>query len=161
MDSYLFCCVSTGTRNVINACIHNKVQKLIYTSSPSTVFDGVHGIKNGDESLPYPDKVRSLSADCGVCFLLQWVHVSEHSCIFLSKLQHNDIYSETKAQGEALVLSANGKSGLVTCAIRPSSIFGPGDRLLVPSLVSAARSGKMKVRSVNSFLLGTCHGVVS
>jgi nucleoside-diphosphate-sugar epimerase len=87
--------------------------------------------------------------------------VSEHSSIFLSKLQHNDIYSETKAQGEALVLSANGKSGLVTCAIRPSSIFGPGDRLLVPSLVSAARSGKMKVRPGNSFLLGTCHGVVS
>eukprot|EP00250_Pteridium_aquilinum_P017404 c23614_g1_i1 orf=215-1936(+) len=106
-----------GTRNVINACISNNVPKLIYTSSPSTVFDGVHGIMNGDESMPYPDR-------------------------------HNDVYSETKAQAEALVLAANGKSGLVTCALRPSSIFGPGDRLLVPSLVAAARSGKMK------FILG-------
>lgn len=106
-----------GTRNIINACLHNNVHKLIYTSSPSTVFDGVHGIMNGDETLPYPDR-------------------------------HNDSYSETKAQAEALVLEANGKSSLVTCALRPSSIFGPGDRLLVPSLVAGARSGKMK------FILG-------
>ena len=74
---------------------------------------------------------------------------------FHSESQHNDTYSETKAQGEALVLAANGKSGLVTCAIRPSSIFGPGDRLLVPSLVSAARSGKMKVTSEFYSLLGS------
>ncbi|KAH7427732.1 hypothetical protein KP509_10G057200 [Ceratopteris richardii] len=106
-----------GTRNVVNACISHNVHKLIYTSSPSSVFDGVNNIIDGDESMPYPDR-------------------------------HNDSYSETKAQAEAIVLSANGKSGLVTCALRPSSIFGPGDRLLVPSLISAARSGKMK------FILG-------
>jgi hypothetical protein len=33
------------------------VKRLIYTSSPSVVFDGVHGIFNADESMPYPDKV--------------------------------------------------------------------------------------------------------
>lgn len=59
--------------------------------------------------------------------------------------QHNDSYSATKAEGEALVLKANGINGLLTCCIRPSSIFGPGDRLLVPSLVTAARAGKSKV----------------
>ncbi|URE47638.1 Reticulon [Musa troglodytarum] len=46
----------------------------------------------------------------------------------------NDSYSETKAEGEKLVVKANGRNGLLTCCIRPSSIFGPGDRLLVPSL---------------------------
>ena len=46
-----------GTKNVINACVEMKVKRLIYTSSPSVVFDGVHGIINGDESLPYPSKV--------------------------------------------------------------------------------------------------------
>ncbi|KAM3292258.1 hypothetical protein ACQJBY_036250 [Aegilops geniculata] len=45
-----------GTKNVIDACIHCKVKRLIYTSSPSVVFDGVHGIFNADESMPYPDK---------------------------------------------------------------------------------------------------------
>lgn len=43
-----------------------------------------------------------------------------------------------------MVLKANGENGLLTCCIRPSSLFGPGDRLLVPSLVAAARAGKSK-----------------
>ncbi|XP_024969446.1 3beta-hydroxysteroid-dehydrogenase/decarboxylase-like [Cynara cardunculus var. scolymus] len=102
-----------GTKNVIDACTKLNVKRLIYTSSPSVVFDGVHGIYNGDESLPYAAK-------------------------------HNDSYSETKAEGEALVIKANGINGLLTCCIRPSSIFGPGDKLLVPSLVAAARAGKSK-----------------
>lgn len=46
-----------GTKNVIDACVELKVKRLIYTSSPSVVFDGVHGILNGDESLPYPAQV--------------------------------------------------------------------------------------------------------
>ncbi|KAL2650983.1 hypothetical protein R1flu_019111 [Riccia fluitans] len=102
-----------GTRNVVDACIKHGVKKLIYTSSPSVVFDGKTAIVNGDESLPIPDK-------------------------------HNDFYSEAKAQAESIVLSSNGKNGLLTCAIRPSGIFGPGDRLSVPKAVEAARSGKLK-----------------
>ncbi|KAK8960285.1 3beta-hydroxysteroid-dehydrogenase/decarboxylase isoform 2 [Platanthera guangdongensis] len=102
-----------GTKNVIDACIECNVKRLIYTSSPSVVFDGVHGIYNGEESIPYPH-------------------------------EFNDSYSETKAEAEKLVLKASGKNGLLTSCIRPSSIFGPGDRLLVPSLVAAARAGKSK-----------------
>ncbi|XP_058723048.1 3beta-hydroxysteroid-dehydrogenase/decarboxylase-like isoform X2 [Vicia villosa] len=102
-----------GTKNVIEACVELKVKRLIYTSSPSVVFDGVNALHNGNESLPYPSK-------------------------------HNDHYSATKAEGEALVIKANGTGGLLTCCIRPSSIFGPGDKLLVPSLVDAARAGKSK-----------------
>jgi len=41
---------------------------------------------------------------------------------------------------------SNGREGLLTCCIRPSSIFGPGDKLLVLSLVAAAKAGKSKVR---------------
>ncbi|XP_021714765.1 3beta-hydroxysteroid-dehydrogenase/decarboxylase-like isoform X2 [Chenopodium quinoa] len=59
-------------------------------------------------------------------------------------VKHNDSYSATKAEGEALVLKANGEKGLLTCSLRPSGIFGPGDKLLVPSLVDAARAGKSK-----------------
>ncbi|CAN8320878.1 unnamed protein product [Cochlearia groenlandica] len=102
-----------GTKNVIDACVEVGVKRLIYTSSPSVVFDGVHGILNANETTPYPPK-------------------------------HNDSYSATKAEGEALIMKANGRNGLLTCCIRPSSIFGPGDRLLVPSLVAAARAGKSK-----------------
>lgn len=53
----LFQLLFVGTKNVVDACIEQKVKRLIYTSSPSVVFDGVHAISNGDESLPYPNKV--------------------------------------------------------------------------------------------------------
>lgn len=43
-----------GTRNIIDACQAHGVQRLVYTSSPSVVFDGKDHI-DADESLPYPD----------------------------------------------------------------------------------------------------------
>ncbi len=42
-----------GTRNVVTACLENKVKKLVYTSSPSVVFNGQHQV-HVDESTPYP-----------------------------------------------------------------------------------------------------------
>ena len=45
----------TGTANVLEACLRNKVPKLIFTSSPSVTFAG--GDQCGvDESVPYPEK---------------------------------------------------------------------------------------------------------
>ncbi|GAY37535.1 hypothetical protein CUMW_029740 [Citrus unshiu] len=72
------------------------------------------------------------------------IRLSVFKPFFFMCIHHNDFYSATKAEGEALVIKANGTNGLLTCCIRPSSIFGPGDRLLVPSLVAAARAGKSK-----------------
>ncbi|XP_013601109.1 PREDICTED: 3beta-hydroxysteroid-dehydrogenase/decarboxylase isoform 1-like [Brassica oleracea var. oleracea] len=113
----LHCSVNVqGTTNVIDACVEVGVKRLIYTSSPSLVFDGVNSFLNANETTPYPSKVFFWIASC----------------------------LSTKAEGEALILNANGRNGLLTCSIRPSSIFGPGDRLLVPSLVAAARAGKSK-----------------
>ncbi|KAL4648862.1 sterol-4-alpha-carboxylate 3-dehydrogenase, decarboxylating [Arapaima gigas] len=56
-----------------------------------------------------------------------------------------DYYTETKIQQEKLVLAACDKEkGFLTVAIRPHGIFGPRDPQLVPTLVDAARKGKMK-----------------
>jgi nucleoside-diphosphate-sugar epimerase len=41
-----------GTRNVVAACCEQGVGRLIYTSTPSVVFNG-QPIRGGDESLPY------------------------------------------------------------------------------------------------------------
>lgn len=48
-------CNVLGTQNVIAGCRHHRVSKLIFTSSPSVVFDGNHqqGI---DEQTPYPPR---------------------------------------------------------------------------------------------------------
>ena len=42
-----------GTRNIIQACRHCNVLRLIHTSSPSVVFDG-HDMQGVDESVSYP-----------------------------------------------------------------------------------------------------------
>jgi nucleoside-diphosphate-sugar epimerase len=44
----------TGTENVIAACRHFGIASLVYTGSPSAVFDG-RDVEGGDESLPYPE----------------------------------------------------------------------------------------------------------
>ncbi|KAK7048304.1 C-3 sterol dehydrogenase [Favolaschia claudopus] len=48
--------------------------------------------------------------------------------------KHKDAYTESKAQAERAVLEANGKNGLLTVALRPAGIFGPGDRQLLLGL---------------------------
>ncbi|XP_077002314.1 sterol-4-alpha-carboxylate 3-dehydrogenase, decarboxylating [Tamandua tetradactyla] len=56
-----------------------------------------------------------------------------------------DYYTETKILQEKAVLSANDpERNFLTIAIRPHGIFGPRDPQLVPVLIEAARSGKMK-----------------
>ncbi|XP_057497240.1 3beta-hydroxysteroid-dehydrogenase/decarboxylase-like isoform X2 [Actinidia eriantha] len=102
-----------GAKNVINACRECKVKQLIYNSSADVVFDGLHDICNGDESLPYAGKFA-------------------------------DVLSDLKAQAEALVLLANDADGLLTCALRPSNVFGPGDTEIIPFLVNQAKSGLAK-----------------
>jgi nucleoside-diphosphate-sugar epimerase len=52
-----------------------------------------------------------------------------------SRVQFPDAYTRTKAEAERLVMKANDKDELLTCCIRPGTIFGPGDTV-VPALVS-------------------------
>lgn len=55
-----------------------------------------------------------------------------------------DYYTRTKIEGEKLVLAANGTSGVATCALRPSGIFGEGDAVMVPTTVRNVKAGKLK-----------------
>lgn len=48
----------TGTENVLAACRANGIGKLVYTSSPSVVFDGCD-VEGGDESLAYPARYEA------------------------------------------------------------------------------------------------------
>jgi len=45
---------TVGTENVIQACLAKGVDILVYTSSPSVIFDGTD-MAGVDESIPYPD----------------------------------------------------------------------------------------------------------
>ncbi len=48
----------TGTKNIVAACSENNVARLIYTSSPSVIFDGTDH-RGLDESYPYPRRAMS------------------------------------------------------------------------------------------------------
>jgi sterol-4alpha-carboxylate 3-dehydrogenase (decarboxylating) len=50
------------------------------------------------------------------------------------------------------VLEANGRKGLLTVALRPSGIFGPGDVQGWPGFIDAARNGKSKFQLVRASL---------
>jgi nucleoside-diphosphate-sugar epimerase len=47
-----------GTDNVIDACRKRGVRNLVFTSSPSVIFNG-RDMEGDDESVPYPDKYDS------------------------------------------------------------------------------------------------------
>lgn len=55
-----------------------------------------------------------------------------------------DAYNDTKARAEEMVLDANGQKGLLTCALRPSGIFGPGDRQAISGFHSVIKNGQTK-----------------
>jgi len=120
-----------GTKNVLTGCRIHAVDRLVYTSSPSVVFQGVDqsGI---NESTSYG---------------IDWL--AKHRC-------H---YSHSKAIAESMVLSASRSQSreqpLVTnsldnsdwinaCALRPHLIWGPRDSHLIPRLIARAKKGRLR-----------------
>ncbi|KAK8498068.1 hypothetical protein V6N12_055282 [Hibiscus sabdariffa] len=55
-----------------------------------------------------------------------------------------DVLIDLNLQAEGLIRLANNIDGLVTCVLRPSIAFGPGDTWFVPLLVDLAKSGLSK-----------------
>lgn len=53
-------------------------------------------------------------------------------------------YPHSKALAEQAVLEANGRDGLLTCALRPHLIWGPRDPHLIPRLIDRARRGRLR-----------------
>jgi nucleoside-diphosphate-sugar epimerase len=47
-----------GTRHVIDACHQHGIRRLVYTSSPSVVFDG-SDMEGVNESVPYPEQFKA------------------------------------------------------------------------------------------------------
>ncbi len=52
-----------------------------------------------------------------------------------------DLYTSTKVAGERYALAANAEHGLLTCALRPGGIYGPGERFTYGRLVRALKMG--------------------
>ncbi|GAB2836463.1 NAD-dependent epimerase/dehydratase family protein [Lentzea nigeriaca] len=69
---------------------------------------------------------------------------------------HPGLYAQTKAEAERLVLAA-GDDGFRTVAVRPRLVWGAGDRTVLPALVAAARSGRLRWVDGGRYPTSTCH----
>lgn len=79
----------------------------------------------------------------------------------------NDLYTETKVVAEKWVLEQNGKQGTLTCSIRPSGIWGPGDQTMFRHMFAQmvagllrAQVGSGKARLDNSYVHNLIHGYI-
>jgi len=79
----------------------------------------------------------------------------------------NDLYTETKVVAERFVLSQNGIDGMLTCAIRPSGIWGRGDQTMFRRVFDSVLAGHVKVlvgskaaRLDNSYVHNLIHGFI-
>jgi 3beta-hydroxy-delta5-steroid dehydrogenase/steroid delta-isomerase len=78
-----------------------------------------------------------------------------------------DMYTETKMEAEKRVRAANGKEGLLTCAIRPAGIYGGEKNYMLDRFVEEVASGKVLAAignpsavHDNSFIDNLVHGHV-
>jgi len=77
------------------------------------------------------------------------------------------VYAQTKIAAEKLVLEANGKDGLFTCAIRADGIYAPEPNAILDSIVKQAARGGLKAAigspdtlQDNSYVDNLVHGEI-
>jgi nucleoside-diphosphate-sugar epimerase len=66
-------------------------------------------------------------------------------------------YPESKAAAERMVLAANGRGALATCALRPHLVFGPGDPHLLPRLLERGRARKLAIVGKGTNEVSLCY----
>ncbi|XP_020864164.1 3 beta-hydroxysteroid dehydrogenase type 7 isoform X1 [Phascolarctos cinereus] len=113
-----------GTQNVIDACVQTGTRFLVYTSSMEALGPNTkgHPFYRGNEDTPY-------------------------------EAIHTQPYPRSKAQAERLVLEANGRKvrgglPLVTCALRPTGIYGEGHQLMLDFYRNAQCTGGWLFRTI-------------
>jgi nucleoside-diphosphate-sugar epimerase len=139
--------------DVVTACSGCSVVFHVATASPTGANAYNHALMQGVNV----DGTRNVVDACVKCKVPSLVYTSSASVVFDGKdlfladekatpyaAKPLDFYTVTKIEGEKVVLEANGKGGVATCALRPSGIFGEYDLLTVPTTVEKARAGKMK-----------------
>lgn len=141
----------TSANDVRNAIKTSQCQVIVHSASPVHgqsqqiyVKVNVEGTKNVIEVAESEDIVKALvyTSSAGVIFNGQDVYNADESWPIPDVPM--DGYNETKTIAEEMVLKANNPGKLLTVALRPAGIFGPGDRQLVPGLRQVAELGQSK-----------------
>ncbi|MCS6155110.1 NAD-dependent epimerase/dehydratase family protein [Shewanella baltica] len=147
-DSY-FCPNVKGAANVIAACKALKINKLVYTSTPSVTFAGQDesGI---DESTPYATR-----------FLNHYAHskaIAEKMMLDANQVGDMPLENPDVTQLSSQVTTqATAPYALKTVALRPHLIWGPGDPHLVPRVLARGRLNKLKLVGREDKLVDTIY----
>lgn len=165
-DSALANAFSSGLASYIHVDLRNKFQIINAVRGASVVFyfdsmdiintkdfytcykvivEGAKNVINACRDQKVKHLIYNSSADV-VFDNRREIHDGDESLPYAGK--QGDMLADLKAQAEAFILFANDVDGLLTCALRPANVFGPGDTDLVPSLIRMAKSGWSK------FLIG-------
>lgn len=104
-----------GTQAIINGCRDFGAAKLVYTSTPSVVFNGL-SIAGDDESLPYGEKIP---------------------CPYPT--------TKVIAEKAVLAAHDLPPGHLKTVALRPHLIWGNDDPNLVPRVLARAKAGRLRI----------------
>lgn len=104
-----------GTRNLVACAQAAGTAVFVYTSSASVIHDHHSPLYDVTESLP-----------------------------LLFSPRQPEQYAHTKALAEKLVLDANRVGGMLTAAIRPTTIYGEGDLLVTANLCRNAYMGRAR-----------------
>jgi nucleoside-diphosphate-sugar epimerase len=70
---------------------------------------------------------------------------------------YNDYYNETKAEAERVVISLHEGTGLETVVLRPSNVWGAGDRVILPRIALAAKKGILFPMGSGHRWVSPCH----
>jgi sterol-4alpha-carboxylate 3-dehydrogenase (decarboxylating) len=102
------------------------------------------------------DGSKNVLAACQKARVKRLVYVSSASAVYEGRdiengderMPYSSIsqapYADSKIAAEKAILAASGEGGVLTCAIRPHVIFGPGDQRFLPAILERARSGRLK-----------------
>jgi sterol-4alpha-carboxylate 3-dehydrogenase (decarboxylating) len=106
-----------GNKNLLAAAAAaSTVKAYLYTSSGPIIAGGGAAYDHADETYPT-----------------------------LASLKKGDPYHLAKALGDELVLGANRKNGIRTACIRPTAMYGEGDRQMIGNTIDVLKNGQTNV----------------
>ena len=151
-----------GTRNVIAGCLKQKVRKLVYTST-QCVANTPRSQEGVDESIPIASKflgwyqMTKAFAErlTRAANYAPWTDDYDFGGVDLSEKRFRSLDASFNAKIESR--DPDREDALMTVALRPHLIWGPGDRNLVPRLVERARSGRLRRVGDGSNLISTIY----
>lgn len=99
---------------------------------------------------------RNLLAAARAARTKRFIYVSSASVVYAGRdiengdeslpyaAQSQAPYADSKIAAERDVLAGNGQEGLLTCAVRPHVIYGPGDGRFLPAILRRAEAGALR-----------------